>query len=439
MIIDFSITNYGPVRDKVTLSFEPSSDNVSRDDTRFYEAMPGLFLLRYALILGTNASGKSSLLQGLNEFLALINVPLNLKSELLPYNPFRFDRTTRNADTEFVMNFVCHGERYGYTIAFNELCVTRELLTIGVDARTVFTRTTDVSQQMPHINFGSDYAIDEHDLRSLESSTLWNNTVFGGLQKVSAEVPVLTDLAKWFQSYFTRLIEPGDSLKNYVIDELAAGRIRKQAMIAWLRRADLMLDDVDATVEKFDDDKQRAITEMLKNSVIGQHRTDAEVATLADRIRYRKVEFKHITPDGKEAYINYEQESRGTQRFFQLAGVLDIVLRQHRHFTIDEIDNSLHPDLVEFFLETYIEATAATQLIASTHQHELLLNGKITLPDAVWFMQKNNSGAAQLYSLADFDNDIFVSSDPSRKYFEAYRTGQLGAKPFKSSPYYTVD
>lgn len=439
MIIDFSITNYGPIRDKVTLSFESSTDSVSREDTRYVEAMSGLFLARYALIMGTNASGKTSLLHGLNEFLALINLPLKLKSEQLPYNPFRLDRTTRDADTEFAMNFVCGNERYGYTVAFNASCVTREALTIGADERTIYTRTTDVAQQVPRIKFGSDYAVDEHDLRSLESLTLWNNTVFGGLQKVSVQVPVLTDLSKWFQNYFTRIIEPGDSLKNYVIDQLAAGRIDKQAMVAWLRRADLMLDDVDATVEKLDDDKRRAITEMLKNSVIGQHRTDAEVATLAERMVLRNVEFKHITPDGKEVYINYEQESRGTQRFFQLAGVLDLILRQQRHFTIDEIDNSLHPDLVEFFLETYLGAHVNTQLIASTHQHELLLNSRIALPDAVWFTQKNASGATELYSLADFDDDIYACSDPLRKYFEAYRTGQLGAKPFMSSPYYPVD
>ena len=64
--------------------------------------------------------------------------------------------------------------------------------------------------------------------------------------------------------------------------------------------------------------------------------------------------------------------------------------------------------------------------MATTHYREFLMNGEMVRPDAVWFTDKNSDGSTVLYSLMDFDEDIFTSN---RSFYDAYKIGRLGAKP----------
>jgi hypothetical protein len=46
--------------------------------------------------------------------------------------------------------------------------------------------------------------------------------------------------------------------------------------------------------------------------------------------------------------------------------------------------------------------------------------------DTVWFTEKNDEGATELYSLADFGSDVL--RDSTNRY-NVYRAGRLGAVP----------
>lgn len=66
-----------------------------------------------------------------------------------------------------------------------------------------------------------------------------------------------------------------------------------------------------------------------------------------------------------------------------------------------------------------------SQLIATTHYREILANKEILRPDAIWFIEKNQQQATELYSLADFSSSI-VRKDTS-SFLNAYKSGKLGA------------
>jgi AAA15 family ATPase/GTPase len=104
-------------------------------------------------------------------------------------------------------------------------------------------------------------------------------------------------------------------------------------------------------------------------------------------------------------------------------------------FFIDEIDSSIHPDLLEFFLKTFLVNAKESQLLISTHHREWLMQNGFVRPDSVWFTEKHSDGSTHLYSLADF-SDI-NSFNRSFTYYDAYRRGVLGAKP--SYRYYYLD
>ena len=65
MLIDFSISNFGPIKDKVCLSFEADEDT-KLDDYYVIEPIPGVRLLKIALVYGANASGKTTLIEALD-------------------------------------------------------------------------------------------------------------------------------------------------------------------------------------------------------------------------------------------------------------------------------------------------------------------------------------------------------------------------------------
>ena len=76
MIIDFSIRNYKAIKDEITFSFEANPDISILSDYYVIEPVPGVKLLKLALIYGANASGKSTVLSAL-EFLKRLMSDVN--------------------------------------------------------------------------------------------------------------------------------------------------------------------------------------------------------------------------------------------------------------------------------------------------------------------------------------------------------------------------
>jgi uncharacterized protein len=119
-------------------------------------------------------------------------------------------------------------------------------------------------------------------------------------------------------------------------------------------------------------------------------------------------------------------ESRGTQKIFNLLGVILTTLKSGGVLLIDEIDTQLHPHLTNLIFNLFNDPAINimnSQLIAITHEHSLLNIPNIR-KDQVWFIQKNREMASELYSLLDFENERSVHSFGKR-----YLEGQYGAIP----------
>lgn len=95
MIIDFSVKNFGPIKDEQTLSFEATNDDTLND---YYvtEPVSGLRLLKLLVIYGPNASGKSTILNALEFLRDLCLGPTDQKNEELDFEPFLFDDSSHS-------------------------------------------------------------------------------------------------------------------------------------------------------------------------------------------------------------------------------------------------------------------------------------------------------------------------------------------------------
>ena len=103
---------------------------------------------------------------------------------------------------------------------------------------------------------------------------------------------------------------------------------------------------------------------------------------------------------------------------------------------IDELEASLHPDLYTHFLLTFLVNAKSSQLIATTHNREILNNKDLFRNDAIWFTQKNEFGATELYSLADFDTSVVRDTT---NVYNAYKVGKLGGVPHLGDYYIDFD
>jgi hypothetical protein len=136
--------------------------------------------------------------------------------------------------------------------------------------------------------------------------------------------------------------------------------------------------------------------------------------------------FEHTVENnnGKEAYqFDRTYESMGTLRTFGLEVALYDVIKRNAILAIDEIENSLHPKLLEMILFEYLKTSSRSQILVTTHNDGLLdLVDDLIRKDSIWFTEKKKSGVTDLYKLTDFRGINRLSSIR-----EAYRNKRFGA------------
>lgn len=422
MIVNFSVENFGPIKDKQTLSFEATK---SKDLEEHYviEPIEGIRLLKLALIYGPNGSGKSTILQAIDFLRSLVIDPLEKRDLMFEYNPFLFDVESPSKTTHFEMEFIQDSTRYLYLLELNRKTVVAESLYVyNPNKSLVYERSTDLTKQLSSIKFGSKIKLQRKIVAVLEANTLWNNTVLGGYLKTNLESNDLKNVVEWFGGTLKTVVNPKTNLLDHMVDQLERQEISKRNIIKVLQKADFPIADI--VIEN----KIQVVNEPLvdflrsKMNISGQH-----IAKIKEqsRIEISEVAFMHEL-NGQFYELSYQNQSEGTQRYFQLSGLLETMIRHRNILPIDEIESSLHPDLLKHFLLTFLVNAKSSQLIATTHYRELLQDRDIFRNDAIWFTEKQKDGSTSLFSLDDFDSSVV--RDTSSVY-NAYKIGKLGAVP----------
>ncbi len=90
---------------------------------------------------------------------------------------------------------------------------------------------------------------------------------------------------------------------------------------------------------------------------------------------------------------------------------------------IDEIEDSLHPQIIEYIFNIFRNSYKA-QLLCTTHNTHFL-NLKNFRKDQIFFANKTQEGATDLYSLYDY-SDFRDTMDLEK----AYLQGRFDAIPF---------
>lgn len=436
MIIDFSVSNFGPIREEQVLSFEATTDE-SHSDYYIAEPIPGLKLLKLLIIYGPNASGKSTFLEAL-EFLRNLSIyPLKAKFETLNFDPFLFDKTSPNKTSKLKISFVVHKVKHNYEVEFTKNFILKERLQYAPKGRMadLYLRETDTKNQLSKVSFGSTVKASAREIDLLEGNTIWNTTVIGAFNKTNVDIPELQHVLNWFRETMMHEVHPGTDLLAWTTKRVDKNAAFKAFVMEIIKKADIQISDVDIEKRdrKLDSALVSSLSSLLSNDEVRELSTSKHLKTI-DLI------FKHLVRDkkGKESThsLPKEQESRGTLRYYGLSGILAAIIRENRIVSIDELETSLHPDLMKHFILTFLANSYQSQMLITTHNLFLLEEREILRNDAIWFTQKKDDGTTDLYALSDFDTSTIRKNS---SIINSYKTGKLGAKPAPGNIFISED
>ena len=388
MIEEISIKNFLSFKDKMTFSFKEPNKSKYREETQVVEVAKGVRLLRFAVLYGANASGKSNFLRAVyfvTEFLFRV---FNSKDEKTGVVPFLLDDKTPNEDSEFEIVFYVEGKRYHYYLIINSERVVSERLTVGKSEKQIFLRCLNGGNSKITFNVDLSQIAKEH----IEIDCLANMSVFAAYRKANVTVPELQAVVDYFSSFMPN-ITTNKQVYEYAANVLkgSANANLKQTILKDLDRADFNIKDF---------------------------------SFIEDNGEIRDVYSIKIKNDSDKTFVMPGiLQSNGTRRYIGLDVILHQLLEKQSFLIADEMENAIHPDLFEKIVYDFLTAeNNQSQLILTTHYSGLMET--ITLrPDSIRFVEKKDDGSSDLFALTDFKD--LNSLDSS--FYKAYRDGRFGA------------
>jgi len=393
MILSFSVTNYLSFKEKETISFIANSDKNQRE---FYIETLGKYeVLKMAGIFGANASGKTNLLLALSHFRDLVINDDQKKEDKIYRSAFAFDHTSRNNASVFEISFY-HEMRFDYKIIFNDTQILREeLYHYNPKKAKVYSRIVN-ENGISKLEFGSKISPKAETISALKSYLIKNRSLLAAVGKVELNIEELILPRMWFFSYLSPAFSNNDNFRNISLTLLQKYPELKLNVIEYLKRADYNISDFN-------------VKKMLEQ---------------------KEITFHHLikTKDGDKEYpLNENLESAGTNTYFNYAVILSYFQKYSGILIIDELESSLHPELFQFFVDSFMLNAKHSQLVFTSHYLPFLEDQENIRKDVIWFTNKRDDGSTELYSLKDFD----IRKDLN--FYRAYKVGKFSAKPILGS------
>lgn len=390
MIHELKIRNFKSFRDEAELSFEPSED----DRYNSVVTMPdGVKLLRFAVVLGANAGGKSNILEAFEFLRRFWNTLPSANDDGTDVQPFLLRENALDFDTEFELKFYAGGLRYRYKLKVNPEKVSHESLYVYLSNRPTKVFCREDTGGVSGLNFNPAVVkLSQAKVDILSMSCLRNMSLFAALKKVNLSVAYLDDVRRWIDDRLLPLQTgaPG-RLSPDAKKLIADSEDFRDYLLQFAKEADFNISDI----------------RIQKMTALFGHKVESS--------------------DGTKDFLLPEAcQSAGTKRMVELESMIFEQIRRQAFLCIDEIESSMHPHLMEYILAKFINTPDnESQLLASTHYDPILKDiDDIFGKDSVWFAEKGKDGGSQLFSLADFKGLNKLSS-----IHRAYMNGRFGALP----------
>lgn len=416
MLIRFFVSNFLSFNQKV--EFNMVAGTYKRHNQHTHEH-GNIKILKNSAFYGSNGAGKTNFIIALDTLRSLITRGTYHKSQLIPYKPFRLDKSQLDKPTQFEIDFLHNNKTFSYSIKYTDKLINEEWLYILNDNSNelVFERVTESESLQSNIKFNKTFfagleqnVIDE--LQKRYQNELRHNQPFI-LEGYNKNLKIIDEAYEWFNDKL-RIIFPNRGLQGLVYGLKKESKFNTK-FFEILQKTSLDLDKVDISETGFNDFFTKALEEKRKEveSNLKQDRgyefgaEDGVLFSAYFNEQNQPVvgEFKifHKDIDGDLIEFKFSDESRGTNRILFLIPALINISEKDYVVVVDEIENSIHPRLLECILQYVFRTNANSkgQLIFSTHQTNLLTLSLLR-QDEIWFVNKTDKKSTNLYPLSDF-------------------------------------
>lgn len=446
MFIEFSVSNFLSFKDSQTMSMIGSK--VARHKEHILNGNCKK-ILKTGLIYGANAGGKSNFIKAID---FSRNIILDGLEEVnLDRKYFRISKDNYKQPGIFEYKLITNSNKeYSYRIMISY--ITKEFISERLIRQEkngtetcIFNRDIDKNG----INFTSSNVKFKNELERIKweifldvfgknvSPTMKKKSILSDVAERSNEksgiLREIIDVYQWFQNIIILFPTSQYGGLNQLVEKESIRRFFSDI----LKYFDTGIESIEAKQGDMNFDKifegiPKEEAEKLKIRISNDIKSDSVMFKMNNHIYSLKkddegniVATKLMQNHGNSSELfEYSDESDGTQRLFDLIPLF-YEHKNNRAIFIDEIDRSLHPNLIRKFLELFYTFTEGSdcQIIATTHDSNLL-DLDLVRQDEIWFIQRLDNHSSKIYSLTDYKERY------DKKIDKEYLLGKYGAVPF---------
>ena len=393
MLLNYSIENYKSIKEKETINF--LAKHLKQHEKHLLNGK----ILPVIALYGPNGGGKTAILESIKECQDLIYeeniffIPKNKSLETLKNDKLKLIKWefTFLDDNNRELIYVLH---FSNEIVFEEFKVKDS--SISVNSEIIIFRK-DNSLKNDDVYYFNE------ELKNLKINPLIFNNKKSLLSTFSIffKIELIESLSKefkkiiWIDNTFplNKMLDPfGNPIFNI-------GNIKiindNKAMILNIFK-DLEINIIDIKIEE-------------STSIIG-----SIAVTLCKKNLY-----------DEEYWINYNNESNGTQKLIILLALFIKGIHNKNIFIIDELDSGIHTKVLKYLILMFTKKNKGAQLIFSSHDMPTL-SSSIFRKDEIYFAAINDSKFTSIVSLWEFGSDIREANNFAKTYLD----GKLGYDPY---------
>ncbi len=394
----------GPERDLGGLTFE--------DEQHKFRA------LKSAAIYGPNAGGKSNLIHAISLLASLVRDSAkesNSGEPIKGISPFRLDREFAQAPCAFTIDFISKRTRYQYFVSLTADRVMEEVLVASPPPH--FKQQRWVERQYDEKTKNYEWTIRGPIGKKKVVGELLKETTRDNALAISTgamlNIEALKNVHEWFSKLWvfdtTRIMEWKPIITSKIRnDKKLAARILAFMEDAGTGITSFEFQDVEVTPEEVG---------LLKAAFGNEWRNVEKHKVLTSRL---------MNDSHEKVYFDLEhEEAGGTQKLFLFGAPVIDALEHGAVIFADELDSSLHPNLLRKIVEIFHSEDAnkkGAQLVFTTHDTSMM-TPKLFRRDQIYIAERNRHGATELYSLYDIKEERPRNNEAFERNYLAGRYG----------------
>lgn len=420
MLVSFAFNNVKSFREWKELSLVSTSKIQGESDHEISEGR--LTVLKNAGIFGANASGKSNLIKGFaiaKEFVATGRISERSIAFL--------DDTDK--ESSFSFTFLVDDILFSYGFSIKPSGVLSNLFvcdeTIEILNKDGSVKTTIYSKNENHFLGDSDPVLKVFYNRYFSNPNVLFLTYMNSPEKIMLDNKISRLMNRIFNFFVFDLVVVESFSNNYsIINDSNIEKITNK-----LKEYDTGIDNAKFVKDDRQDFLRKVPAQIINILINDPNANKLSIANEDELVCINKTidgmfEVQKLVINHKniQSSFTFHDESHGTKRLFYLIGLLLGGNLNNKVFVIDEIEKGCHPNLIEKLISDFQDYNKASnaQLIFTSHLSSLMED--VLRRDEVYFVEKDNEGVSNIYSLIDY-------KDRSTSLAKRYLEGRFGAVP----------